>query len=435
MITASARLYWILGGLAVTGVAAALSSLVFPVWVGFVAVTFIAATVDLVQLWSATLPEAERRAPESVALGVWTDVSVEIENPSERPWRLEVFDKPPGNFDIDGLPQTGVVPSGKRLVVDYRMRATNRGEHSFEETDIRLIGPLGLLRKTVSTGEGGTFRVLPNFKAVARYAMLAVADKIGQLGIRQVRRRGTGMEFSHLREYREGDLSRQIDWKATARHQKLISREYEDERNQHIVFMLDCGRRMRANDGDLSHFDRCLNATLLLTHVALKQGDSVAVSTFGGEDIWIPRQKGPGGMNIVLNRLYDLEPTTEPSDFGQAARRLVTHQRRRSLVILLTNLYDQLDEELLEAMSLLRQRHLVLVASLREQVVESITRRPIDQFDDALLTAAGHDYLQKRNDTHRELTSRNILLLDAVPRELSVQLVNRYIEVKREGLL
>lgn len=434
-MSATSRLYWILGGLCATGIAAGLSSLVFPIWLAFAAMAALATALDVANLSLASPPTVRRMSPDSLALGVWTDISLELHNRAKRPLTLEVFDKPPGAFQIEGLPQTGRVPEDKKLVVDYRMKPTDRGEHTFEPVDVRMLGPLGLMQRQVEGGEREDFRVYPNFKAVARYALLAVADKAGQMGIRQVRQRGQGMEFSHLREYREGDLSRQIDWKATARHQKLISREYEDERNQHIVFMLDCGRRMRASDDELSHFDRCLNASLLLSHVALTQGDSVACSTFGGQDIWVPRQKGAGGMNTILSRLYDLEPTTAPSDFTRAARRVAGRQRRRSLVILLTNLYDQLTDELLEAMALLRERHVVLVASLREVIAEQMLERPVDSFEDALLTAAGHDYLKRRRETHETLTSRGVMLLDVAPPDLSVQLVNQYIEIKRKGIL
>lgn len=432
---ATRRFYMAAGALAVFGVAAGLLEVLFPLWLGAAVLLATALGADLWQLYGASKPSVERQAPDSVAVGVWTEIDLRVETNASREWTVEVFDRPPGHCELRDLPQRGRVPAEKALRFRYGLRATERGRHSFDSAHVRLIGPLGLLQRQFESGPENSFRILPNFKAVARYALLAVADKVGEIGIRNVRRRGRGMEFSHLREYRHGDLSRQIDWKATARHQKLISREYEDERNQHLVFLLDCGRRMRAQDEELSHFDRSLNAALLLTHVALKQGDSVAVSTFGGTDLWVPEQKGPGGMTSILNRLYDLEPTTEPSDFSRAARQLARRQRRRSLVILLTNLYDQLTDELLEAMTLLRRRHVVLVASLREHAAEALTERNVRQFDDALTTASAHHYLQRREETHEELTSRGVLLLDVVPENLSVQLVNRYIEVKREGIL
>ncbi len=429
------RLYILAGALACLGVAAGLQSWLLPVWAGAAAALAIAAGTDLWVLRRGRLPTLRRDAPQSVAVGIWTTVTITVENPTGRDWKVEVFDHPPGEFPLRSLPFTTRVPAGRETSFDYGMKATERGARRFEPADLRVTGPLGLLKRHLERGDEQAFRVYPNFKAVARYALLALADKAGAMGIQQVRRRGSGMEFSHLREYREGDHSRQIDWKATARHQKLIAREYEDERNQQLVFMLDCGRRMRASDGDLSHFDRCLNASLLLSHVALDQGDSVAFATFGGEEMWIPRQKGPGGMQTILGRMYDLQPTTSPSDFSRAARRLTTHQRRRSLVVLLTNLYDQLTDELLDAIALLRERHLVLVASLRERVADELVERPAHDLADAVETAAGHAYRHRREQTHEALTSRGVMLLDTPPRELSVELVNRYIDIKRRGRL
>jgi len=434
-VIATRRLYWALGGLAVFGLLAGVLGTALPIWLGACAVLGVALAAETWQLLAAPAPHLEREAPESVAVGVWTEIEVRVTTEDDRSRQVEVFDKPPSHCQLRSLPQSATVPADRAVAFRYEMKATERGAHSFEPADLRWTGPLGLLRRQFESGPSEDFRVLPNFKAVARYVLLAVADKVGEIGIRHVRRRGTGMEFSHLREYRQGDRSRQIDWKASARHQKLISREYEDEKNQQLVFLLDCGRRMRARDEQLSHFDRALNASLLLTHVALDQGDSVAASTFGGADRWVPQQKGPNGMNVMLNRLYDLEPTTEPSDFTAAARRLSQRQRRRSLVVLLTNLYDQLTDELLEAIALLRQRHVVMVASLREESAEGLVEHDIDRFDDALLTASAHHYLERRKQTHRQLESRGVILLDVSPRDLSVQLVNRYIEVKREGLL
>ena len=431
---ATSRLYWLLGGLAVFGLVAGVLQMALPVWVGAGGVLLAAVVADLWQLRRADLPEVDRQVSDTIAVGVWSQVTLVLRGGDDT-LDLEVFDKPPSHCDTEGMPAQLRLPPQKRARLTYRMKANERGEHGFEPPDVRIRGPLGLLCRQVELGDPQSFRVLPNFKAVSRYSLLAIADRVGELGIRKVRRRGSGMEFARLREYREGDLSRQIDWKASARRQTLISREYEDERNQHIVFMLDCGRRMRAKDGKLTHFDHCLNAMLLLTHVALRQGDSVAVSTFGGQQLWIPRQKGPSGMNVVLERVYDLQTTKAPSDFSKAARQLATRQRRRALVVLLTNLYEQADDELIEAVSLLRKRHVVLVASLKEAVTDQLVARQIGGFDDALSVAAGHEYLRHRESTHRDLSGRGVMLLDVQPADLSVQLVNKYLAIKRSGVL
>lgn len=432
---ATSRLYWCLAGLAVWGLVAGIWSLAMPLWLGACGVLAVALLADAWWLRRVDPPRIEREVPDSLAVGVWTEVTLVLRSLQRQTLDLQIFDKPPPNCEMQGMPARIDLPYDKRARLTYKLKANERGAHQFDPPDLRVRGPLGLLHRQVEHGPAHPFRVLPNFKAVSRYALMATADRVGELGIRKVRRRGSGMEFSHLRDYRQGDLSRQIDWKASARRNKLISREYEDERNQHIVFMLDCGRRMRARDGKLSHFDHCLNATLLLSHVALRQGDSVALSAFGGHKLWVPRQKGPAGMNAVLEKVYDLKTTTAPSDYSEAARRLAAVQRRRALVVVLTNLYDQDNDELLEAVSLLRQRHLVLVASLREAVTEQTIAQPVFELDDALRVAAGHEYLRHRDQTHQELTGRGVMMLDVQPQKLSVQLVNRYLEIKRAGIL
>lgn len=434
-MTASARLYWLLGAVAVFGLVAGLLPLLMPIWWAAIGVIALGVAVDTLVLWQTPPPIVHREVPNTLPLGVWTEVSLVVENTSRRGMTVDVFDKPPATCEMAGLPATLGIAADERIQVAYEIKPNERGETAFAPADVRLHGPIGLLRRQVEAGPSSTFRVLPNFRAVSRYALLALADRVGDLGIRQIRRRGSGMEFDHLRDYRQGDLTRQIDWKATARRQKLISREYEDERNQHIVFLLDCGRRMRAKDAALTHFDHVLNATLLLSYVALRQGDSVAVATFGGQDLWIPRQRGPRGLNAILDGVYDLQTTRQPSDFSDAARKLVRLQRRRALVVLVTNLYDQVPGELTEAIGLLRRKHLVLVGSLREAATEDMAHGPLHDFGATLQVGAAHHYLEQRARTHRELVQQGMLLLDVAPRDLSVQLINRYLEIKRGGLL
>jgi uncharacterized protein (DUF58 family) len=170
--------------------------------------------------------------------------------------------------------------------------------------------------------------VYPNVRAVSRYELLAAANRAGELGIRRRRQRGEGLEFHQLREYRQGDSLRQIDWKATARLRRAVSREYEEERDQQIVFLLDCGRKMHARDGALSHFDHALDALLLLAHVALRQGDAVGLLTFGGAQRWMARRKGAAQLDRVMNSVYDRD-TTRASDYPAGAQTGPPRQRRR----------------------------------------------------------------------------------------------------------
>jgi uncharacterized protein (DUF58 family) len=215
----------------------------------------------------------------------------------------------------------------------------------------------------------------------------------------------------------------------------LISRDFQEQRNQAVVFLLDTGRRMRALDNGVPQFDHILNAILLVAHVALRQGDQVAVKSFGGSDRWLPPMKGSHAMPVLLNHLYDYQTTPAPSDFSGAVEQLMARQRRRSLVILLTNLRGEDGKELLPAMQVLNSRHLVLLASMREEAVQDAFADPVGSFAAALRYLAAGRYVQERREILANLGAAGILTLDTTAREFPVALANRYVDIKRAGRL
>ncbi|TQV78675.1 DUF58 domain-containing protein, partial [Aliikangiella coralliicola] len=206
-----------------------------------------------------------------------------------------------------------------------------------------------------------------------------------------------GMEFHQLREYRMGDSLRQIDWRATSRLQKLISKDYQQERDQNIIFMLDSGRRMRTKDGELSHFDQALNAMLLVASIALRQGDAVGLKVFGGKEQFLPPRKGPSSISAMLNQIYDLHPTNRASDLVGAAERLVQQFKKRSLIVIVSNVRVEDQTELKTAVSLLKRYHLVMLANLKEQVLQDVLTDEVYQFEDALKFSQTISYLQQRD--------------------------------------
>lgn len=382
------------------------------------------------------VPGVEREVRGALPLGQWTGVRLRVANAGIAPVRVEVFDHYPVEAaEAEGLPRRVVVPARGWAEVAYRLRPVERGDRRFGKVELRVLSPAGLWRRRVEAGDEETVRVLPDFQAVAGYALLAVEDRLGQMGVRLQPRRGEGLEFHQLRDYRRGDALRQIDWKATSRRRKLISRDYQEERNQQVVFVVDCGRRMRARDGELSHFDHVLNAVLLVAYAALRQGDAVGLLTFAGAERWMPPRKGPAALPEVMRHLYDLEATHRPPDVEEAARRLAAVQRRRALVVLVTNLRDEDDPEMAPALALLRPRHLVLLASLRETVLDDALAEEPESFPDALLTASIHHYLAAREAARERRRAQGVLELDVVPAQLPVALLNRYLEIKRSGAL
>ncbi|MBI2380567.1 MAG: DUF58 domain-containing protein [Gammaproteobacteria bacterium] len=425
----------VLAGLFALGLAAAIWAPLAALFLPALALVLAVLLMDRQRLASLAPPRVLRRLNRSLPLGVWQEVELELHHGGGEALDLEVFDHVPETFELEGLPQAGRVPAGGFLRLHYRLKAGRRGDAWFPGLGLRLASPWGLWTRQVFVDAPEDLRVFPNFAAVTRYALLALEQREGSLGVMRRQRRGEGLEFHQLREYREGDALRQIDWKATSRHKKLIAREYQEERDQQIVFLLDAGRRMRAEDGETAHFDQALNAMLLLAYIALRQGDAVGLMSFAGADRYRAPAKGLSTVNALLNLTYDLQPSLDAADFRAAAQSLDGRLRKRALVVLLTTLRDDDGGELSPAVRYLRQRHLVLVADLRESVLDRLGQEAIADFQGALTQAAAEDFAAARRGLHERLGQDGVHMLDVTPAELPVRLVNRYLDIKASGLL
>ncbi|WP_369959887.1 DUF58 domain-containing protein [Pseudomonas benzenivorans] len=414
----------------------ALPSSLSALWWGLLLALLGAALVDALRLRRLPSPRLERQLPGNLPLGRWHEVQLCLHHDYPRPLQLELFDHVPDGMACEQLPQAVALRPGQLTRCAYRVRPLQRGHFHFPRCEIGLPSPLGLWQARRYLQLPGETRVYPDFARLYGAQLMAVDDWLSQLGVRQRPRRGLGLEFHQLREFRDGDSLRQIDWKATARKGAPIAREYQDERDQQIVFLLDCGRRMRSQDGELAHFDHALNACLLLSYVALRQGDAVGLATFAGEhERFLAPVKGAAQLNVLLNAVYDLQTTGQPVDFAAAANTLLGRQRRRALVVLVSNLRDEDDEELLAAVRRLSRQHRVLVASLREEVLDSLRQTPVQDFEGALAYCGTVDYLNARAGLHERLAAHNVPVLDARPGELGPQLVSRYLAWKKAGVL
>jgi uncharacterized protein (DUF58 family) len=395
-----------------------------------------AALVDAGLLRRLPSPRIERHLPGNLPLGRWSEVQLCVHHTYTRRIAVQVFDHLPGDMAFEHLPLRVELHPGEQTQVSYRVRPLVRGHFVFPRCEAELPSPLRLWHARRYLDLPGETRVYPDFARLYGAQLMAVDDWLSQLGVRQRQRRGLGLEFHQLREFRDGDTLRQIDWKATARKRTPIAREYQDERDQQIVFLLDCGRRMRNQDGELSHFDHALNASLLLSYVALRQGDAVGLATFASEQKrFLPPVKGSAQLNVLLNAVYDLHSTQLPADFASATDTLLSRQRRRALVVLVTNLRDEDDQELLSAVKRIGRQHRVLIASLREEVLDEVRQSPVHDFETALSYCGTLDYLNARDSLHERLTAHNVPVLDVRPSELGPELVSRYLAWKKAGVL
>lgn len=393
------------------------------------------ATVDIWQLQRQPAPQATRELPSALSVQQPHSVRIRV-HPAGLPEQFTVADQHPGDDANTGLPrQVKKAGADQFTEIVYRYRPSQRGPATFGDLTFWLPSPLALWHGRKVTPARCDSPVYPDFSRISQ-AQLDPNHAFVLTGSRLRPRRGEGMEFHQLREYRPGDSLRQIDWKATSRRRTLISREYQDEQNQQVLVMLDGGRRLAMPVNGLTGFDHALNATLLLAWSALKQNDKAGALLFStDEPRWLPPVQGRHGLNHLLNSLYDLHPSQHASDFSLAARQLIQRSRRRALVVLVTRLHQEDSEEILRAVSLLRRHHLVLIADMQLPEQQQLRHRPVDRFDQALTLCADAQEQQDRQALHTRLRHAGALITHGPPQTLPATLNHLYLTLKRSGKL
>lgn len=404
-------------------------------WIVAGAALAVLAVVDAFVLARRATPVVHRDVPSVVPVGVERECTLRLSPGDAAGLHVEVFDLLPGEWPVSDLPRAVDLAPGADSVFAYRFTPAERGRFEFAGCQLRLRSPLRLWRQRRTVALRQAVRVYPNFAPLARFALFSAEQASRVIGAHVQRSRGEGTEFHQLRDYRVGDSLRQIDWKASQRTHRLISRSYQHERNQQVVMLLDTGRRLLAKDDALSHFDHVLNASLVVSYLALRRGDAVGLMASGGDTRWLAPQRGLGAVDTLLNTTFDLHARAVATDYLEAATLLSQRQRRRALVMLVTNVRDEDIEDLLAAVRLLQRRHLVCVASLREQALDQALEKPVDTLEQAIAAGALARYLDERTRAHRSLRAEGVMVLDVTCPQLPAALVERYLAVKRGGLL
>jgi len=385
------------------------------------------------------LVEVRRSSREVFSIGRSNLVTLELRSKARRKLHVRVTDDLFEHASAPELPLALDLRPGAREQAVYRVVPHRRGTYALGDHTIRYGSPLGLWIRQITQRASQPVRIFPDVQAVRDYELLARQSR--DAAARATRRRGGASEFEALREYQRDDEYRKIDWKATARRHKLIARTYQLERDQSVVFMLDAGRLMTAESDALSLFDHALNATLMLTYVASRGGDQVGLMTFADRVLtYLPPGPGKSASQRLIRSLFAVHPDLVETDYEGAFTSLGPRLRKRSLVVLFTQILDHnAAQQLLRLTRGLLPRHLPLVVLLRDPSIEALVQIENDQFAPGdhrpYITAAAAEVLSWREKLIRDLKRAGALVLDVLPRELSPSLVNRYLEVKARQML
>lgn len=439
MILPSRRWYTGAALLAVLAPVALLTPSAVPIWffadviwvIGFVIDAYLVARHDIAD-WPVT-----RDAPPAFSVGRAMPVSYRWSNPADRSIRLEVREAYPEQLAVPDHPRlVRVAPRGSSLET-LLMVPKRRGKSAAGRLFLRVAGPLGLCVRQGRRELPWNVTVYPDIQRAALRALPSQAQRRREAGFRNLRRIGEGRMFESLKEWVPGEDTRAIDWKATGRRGKLMARQYEVERRQHVMIVLDAGRMLTAEIDGKPRLESAIDAALDLAHAAAEQDDNVGLLVFADEVLnYIPPTRGKRALRLVLDALAGLEGRLVEPDYPAAFAFLAARNRKRALTVTFTDLIDRTaSEAFLAQAATLRPRHLPLAVTLRDPALERLASLRPETTEQAFERAAAEELLEARALALAELRGRGVLVLDVLPEGAARAVVQQYDRFKRRAMV
>lgn len=402
----------------------------------FLLILLAACWRDLRSIPAAAELTAQRELPPRFSLGAEHRIKLTLGNRSGHAASFTLRDELPDAFELLSELWPGQLPAGGRVEITYTVRPLQRGAFDFGAVVLRVGGATGLVQRQISLRLADSVKVYPNFNDIGRYELLAKLDEREEIVRKPSRVRATGTDFESLRPYIPGEDPRGIDWKATARRGATIAKNRQIERGQQIAILLDTGRLMAGTVGKYAKLEHAMNATVMLSYVAQKRGDALAVASFSNRiESFLPMVRGPAIMPRVLESLYPVQVRPVESDYWQVIAEVMQMLRRRSLVILLTDVLDApASAGLINNLARAAGRHLVLCVVLSEPKIRARAEQVPATVAETYQKAAAADLRRRRRLALEQMRARGILVLETDPEHLSVQLVKRYLEIRQADL-
>lgn len=386
--------------------------------------------------------QVQRETPSIMSLGVPVDSELTVENRTSMTLIGHVRDDLPEHFSSNPNQHRMQLPPLGRMTVRRKLTPGQRGSFQLRHVYLKFRSPARLWVCLKQIPLQHPVKVYPDMKQLSDYALLARTNRLSLIGVRKTRRIGQDSDFERLRDYSRDDNYRHIDWRSTARRNKLTVRQFQSDQSQRVIFLLDCGRMMTNSRDGYSLLDHAMNSMLMMAYVALHQGDSVGLLCFSDTiHSYIPPRGGSSQMNRLLQAGFDQFPRMVESRYDQAFLYLSTHCKRRSLVVLATNVIDEVNAgAVVDYLGNINGQHLPLGVLLRDRQMFEAADSPDgpagegDEFS-MYRSAAAADILLWRDQVIRDLGHRGVLTVDAFPDELTAPLVNEYLKVKAKHLL
>ncbi|MFQ5569581.1 MAG: DUF58 domain-containing protein [Rhodothermales bacterium] len=380
---------------------------------------------------------ARRQTPERFSNGDDNALHIYLTNEYRFLLHATIIDELPFQFQIRDATYRLSVPPGGERILRYSVRPVQRGAYVFGAVNVYAASPLGLVSRRYRFDEGREVPVYPSFLQMRKYELLAVSNRLEEIGVKKVRRVGHTMEFDHVRDYVLGDDPRTINWKATARRGTLMINQYRDERAQPVYSVLDMGRVMKMPFDGMTLLDYSINASLVLSNIALLKQDRAGLVTFSHDvGTLLPAERKSGQIYTIQEVLYNLQTDFLESDYARLVAHLRRHLRQRSLVLLFTNFETRTSmQRQLPFLRALARQHVVVAVFFENTSLRTLLDTAPRDTEGIYIKTIAEKFAFEKREVVKDLSRHGIQSILTAPQDLSVNTINKYLELKARGMV
>ena len=403
------------------------------------AILILLVLVDFIILyrWKEGLT-AERNCADRFSNGDDNEVTLTLTNRYQIPLKLRLIDDLPDQFQIRDQTHDVNLPSGSTKSIVYTLRPVKRGSYSFGNINALVRSSnLGLVMRRYVLGEPQDIKVYPSFLQMRKYELLALAPNRSEYGMKKIRRLGHNLEFEHIKNYVPGDDYRAINWKATARKNALMVNNYQDEKSQQVYSIIDKGRSMKMPFEGMSLMDYAINATLVISNIALQKDDKAGIISFQHKlGNMLPASKRRLQMKLILENLYNQKTNYKESNYYHLYAFVKRKITNRSLLLLFTN-FETLSgmRRQLRNLKSLAKNHVLVVIFFKNTELFQVLEAPAQKVTEVYSQTIARKFAYEKRLIAKELNQHGIYTILTTPKELTVNTINKYLELKARGII
>ncbi|SHI44929.1 Uncharacterized conserved protein, DUF58 family, contains vWF domain [Arenibacter nanhaiticus] len=381
--------------------------------------------------------DASRIVPEKLSNGDENQIRISLSNSFLFTSEIKVLDEIPHQFQKRDFKINTSLKKGEHKIFTYSLRPTERGVYAFGFLNVFAKSPIGLVSKKHSFNKEQQLAVYPSFLQLRKYGLLAFSNRLFEHGTKKIRRIGHTMEFEHIKDYVQGDDIRNINWKATAKKGQLMVNQYQDEKSQPIYSVIDKGRIMKMPFNGLSLLDYAINATLVISNIALKKQDKAGMFAFSNtiENVVVAERRS-SQMNLILETLYNLKTNFIESDYGRLYAQIKRRLAHRSLLLLYTN-FETLDalQRQLPYLQAIAKQHLLVVIFFENSALTTFMNEKAHTTHQIFEKTIAEKFVYEKKLIVNELRKHGIQTILTKPENLTIDTINKYLEIKARGVL